>query len=145
MGSLTKKWLLYFTLWVAGGTLTQAGILNQTSSNTYLLGAVLVAVAFMLLSALLWSKYKKSKMHQKVLLEEKEEKIQWLRRVHAENEYHWKKKEQEQELEIQSLTHTVETLETQAKSGSKNQVVSKIEALREQRAARLSQASIASK
>lgn len=70
-------------------------------------------------------------------IEEKDEKIKWLRQVAAENEYKYTTKDHETQKQIMALEHTVDILETQAKEGTKNQVVSKIEALQAKRAREL--------
>jgi len=67
------------------------------------------------------------------LLEEKEEKIKWLRQINAQNEHHHAQKEQEMEKEIMKLTHTIENLELKLKEGTKNQVIAKIEELQNKR------------
>ena len=66
-------------------------------------------------------------------LKEKEEKIAWLRQVHAQNDYRNTQRIQELEKEVLQLEHTVEKLETKLKEGTKNQVVAKLEALRSAR------------
>ena len=71
----------------------------------------------------------------KRLIQEKDEKITWLRQVHAENEHRRTKQIQELEKEIMSLRHTIDQLEMKLQEGTKNQVVSKIEALQSQRKA----------
>jgi len=70
---------------------------------------------------------------EKALLKEKEEKITWLRQIHAENEQKHLNKQKELEKEILKLTHTIEKLELQLAEGTKNQVVQKIEALQKKR------------
>jgi len=87
---------------------------------------------FLLLAIIALILYKKHSKDQK-LLEEKEEKITWLRQVHAENEHRYLKKEQETETEILSLKHTISDLERKLQEGTKNQVVAKIEALQKKR------------
>ncbi len=67
-------------------------------------------------------------------LKAKDEKIDWLREITAKNDYTHTKKAQEQEKQIVELNHTIEKLETKVKEGTKNQVVSKIEALEAKRA-----------
>ncbi len=69
----------------------------------------------------------------KVLLAEKEEKITWLRQIHAEHEQSHLHKEKELEKEILRLTHANENLELKLKEGTKNQVVNKIEELQAKR------------
>jgi len=70
---------------------------------------------------------------EKQLLQEKEEKITWLRQIHAENEHRHLQKVQEMEKENLKLAHTIENLERKLQEGTKNQVVSKIEELQKRR------------
>ena len=74
---------------------------------------------------------KRSKTAQ--LLEEKDEKIKWLRQISAQNDHRHAQKEQEMEKEIIKLTHTIENLELKLKEGTKNQVIAKIEELQSKR------------
>jgi len=85
---------------------------------------VVVTVIFVLIK-------KRSKNAQ--LLEEKEEKIKWLRQISAQNDHQHQLKEQELEKEIVKLTHTIENLELKLKEGTKNQVIAKIEELQNKR------------
>ena len=71
----------------------------------------------------------------KKLLQEKDEKITWLRQVHAENEHRKNKQIQELEKEIMTQRHAIDQLEMKLQEGTKNQVVSKIEALQNERKA----------
>jgi hypothetical protein len=87
---------------------------------------------FLLLLAIVIVMMKKS-AKDKALLEEREEKIAWLRQIHAENEFRCQEQAKELEKEILKLTHTIETLELKLKEGTKNQVVEKIEALQNKR------------
>lgn len=99
------------------------------------IGLGIVAVLVILgLFALLW-KYKK-------LLKAKEEKIEWLREVGAKNDHKHTSQTQEHEKKIVELNHTIERLETKVKEGTKNQVVSKIEAHEAKRAKLLERAGI---
>jgi len=76
---------------------------------------------------------KKEIKSQKKYLKGKDEKIKWLREIAAENEHRYTAKDHETQKQIMALEHTIELLETQAKEGTKNQVVSKIEALQTKR------------
>lgn len=89
---------------------------------------------FLFLLAMLLFLVKKNKKNR-LLLEEKEEKIKWLRKIHAENEHRYTQREQEMEKEILKQTHTIESLELKLKEGTRNQVVSKIEELQNRRQA----------
>jgi|GEM_PF-2175543 len=83
---------------------------------------------------------KTNKLH--TLLKEKEEKIEWLRRIKGENEYRLTQQIQELEKHITELNHTVENLERQIKEGTKNQVVAKLEALQRKREQALKDAGV---
>jgi len=87
---------------------------------------------FLLLLAIVIVMMKKSSK-DKELLKEKEEKIAWLRQIHAENEFRCQENIKELEKEIMKLSHTIESLELKLKEGTKNQVVEKIEALQSKR------------
>jgi Ca2+/Na+ antiporter len=67
------------------------------------------------------------------IIQEKEEKIAWLRQIHAENEHKHLKTLQENEKEKIALEHTIQELERKLQEGTKNQVVAKIEALEKKR------------
>jgi nicotinamide mononucleotide adenylyltransferase len=88
---------------------------------------------FLLMLAIIIVQMRKS-AKDKALLTEREEKITWLRQIHAENEHRHLQQVQEMEKENLKLTHTIEDLERKLKEGTKNQVVSKIEELRNRRA-----------
>jgi biopolymer transport protein ExbB/TolQ len=85
---------------------------------------VVIVIIFILIK-------KRSKTAQ--LLEEKDEKIKWLRQISAQNDHRHAQKEQEMEKEIMKLTHTIENLELKLKEGTKNQVIAKIEELQSKR------------
>jgi len=87
---------------------------------------------FLLLLAIVLVQIRKG-TQDKALLSEKEEKITWLRQIHAEHEQSHLHKEKELEKEILRLTHANENLELRLKEGTKNQVVSKIEELQSKR------------
>jgi septal ring factor EnvC (AmiA/AmiB activator) len=103
------------------------------SSTTYETSLYTGTVSlFLLLLAIVIVMMKKSSSDKKVL-EEREEKIAWLRQIHAENEFRCQEQIKELEKEILKLTHTIESLEIKLKEGTKNQVVEKIEALQNKR------------
>jgi len=89
-----------------------------------------VFIFILLITAIVLMK-KRSK--DKQLLKEKEEKITWLRQIHAEKEHNHLKNVQELEKEILKLTHSNENLKLRLKEGTKNQVVNKIEELQNRR------------
>jgi len=123
----------HFTLSVTLLSITtslQASPLIQESYLPYINSVV--GIALVSLSVLLYQSRKRLQA-QKKLLEEKEEKIDWLRQMHATNEHKQNSKIQTLEKEIVSLKHTIEMLEQKAKEGTKNQVVAKLEALKEKR------------
>ena len=77
-------------------------------------------------------------------LEEKEEKIQWLRQIHGENEYKLQTKIQDLEKALTEANHSIETLEQKLQEGTKNQVVAKLEALQHKREQALREAGMGS-
>ena len=81
---------------------------------------------------MLWRTKKQIKSKNK-RIEEKNEKIKWLDQTAAENESKCTTQDYETQKQIMALEHTVQMLETQVKEGTKNQVVSKIEALQAKR------------
>jgi len=89
--------------------------------SEYLLPLASVAILLILVLLYLVFKYRKD-------IKAKDEKIQSLRFMNAENEKRHESKTQEANTKILELTHTVNRLETHASEGTKNQVVSKIEA-----------------
>jgi Na+-transporting methylmalonyl-CoA/oxaloacetate decarboxylase gamma subunit len=105
----------------------------QASATTYETSLYTGTVfLFLLLLAIAMVQMRKSSQ-DKVLLAEKEEKITWLRQIHAEHEQAHLQKEKTLENEILKLTHANENLELRLKEGTKNQVVSKIEELQNKR------------
>jgi hypothetical protein len=66
-------------------------------------------------------------------LEEKDEKIQWLKQLEAQNEQKRVQQEHEREKEILELNSKIKELESKAKESSKNQVVAMIESQRDRR------------
>jgi len=101
--------------------------------ENYLLPLALL-ILFLLLTLLYFiGKYKKRLDKQKVIISEQKEKIKWLRQVFAENEQQFTQKEHDLEKKILHLTNSLQTLEEKAKHGTKNQVVSKLEALESKR------------
>ncbi|MDQ7046889.1 MAG: hypothetical protein Q9M39_04455 [Sulfurovum sp.] len=95
------------------------------------LGAISIVVLLGLVY-LLWRAKKQMESKNKEI-KEKDEKIKWLRQIAGENEYSSTSKAHETQKQIMALEHTVKILESQAKEGTKNQVVSKIEALQSKR------------
>ena len=100
--------------------------LYQTSLYT---GTLFFFLLLAGISLILYIKH--TKMQQR--LEEKEEKITWLRQIHAEHEQLSLKKDQETQKEMLLLKHTITELERKLQEGTKNQVVAKIEALQKKR------------
>jgi len=105
----------------------------------YLLPVALLIIVVLLV--VLW-RYKKELESKTLILEEKEEKIKYLRQISAENEHRHNAKVHEDEKTILALQHSIETLETKAKEGTKNQVVSMIVAQQAKRAKLLERAGI---
>jgi len=87
---------------------------------------------FLLMLAIIIVQMRRS-ASDKALLKEKEEKITWLRQVHAENDRKYLTQIQELEKEILKRNHTIDKLELKLSEGTKNQVVLKIEELRAKR------------
>ncbi len=104
--------------------------------------SVMVFVLLLFVGYLLWQS-KKELESKNILIEKQEEKINWLREIAAENEHRHTNKDHETQKKIMELEHTVEILYTQAKEGTKNQVVSKIEALQAKRARALERTDLA--
>lgn len=105
----------------------------------YLIGIFLaIAILYLLIART------KALKEARKLLEEKEEKIQWLRRIHGENEYKLNRRIQELEKSLTQAEHTVDTLERKLQEGTKNQVVSKLEALQRKRDQALKEAGLES-
>jgi ABC-type transport system involved in cytochrome bd biosynthesis fused ATPase/permease subunit len=98
------------------------------------LGVIAVILFFM------WVSCKQKRKSDTAILEEKEEKITWLRRIGAENEHRRTTKIQELEKQIVEQNHTIDKLEQKLREGTKNQVVAKLEALQRKREQALSQA-----
>ncbi len=119
---------LWIVLFVSLDAFGKDGLVYETSLYTG-------TVAFIILMlAIIGIQMKRGSVDKK-LLQEREEKITWLRQVHAENEHRRMKQIQELEKELLAKQHTIEQLEMKLKEGTKNQVVSKIEALQNERRA----------
>ena len=98
----------------------------EESSYVFSFFALLAIVSIIALVALvLWQR--KKLVRQTKLLKEKEEKIQWLRTISAQNDYRQVSKIEESEKRILHLEHEIQRLENLLKEGSKNQVMAKIE------------------
>ena len=100
----------------------------------YILPIFMLMMFVILIFLFLSVRYKLADKKNKKILAEKEEKIHFLRQINAENESRKISKEHEAEKEILSLNHSIKNLEQQAKEGTKNQVVAKIEAQQAKRA-----------
>jgi len=94
---------------------------------------IMVSVFILLVLAFLLKRSQKALKENQILLNEKDEKIKWLRQISAENDYRQTSKIQDMEKKILELTYTIDKLEQKAKEGTKNQVVSKIEELQSKR------------
>jgi uncharacterized membrane protein YgaE (UPF0421/DUF939 family) len=84
---------------------------------------------------LIWMvvRYKNDINRLKKELEEKEEKIQWLKQLEVQNEQKRVQSEHEREKEILELNIKIKELESKVKESSKNQVVAMIESQRDRR------------
>ena len=111
-------------------------------TQAYFLPFSIVMVVIVLVLLYLVIRYKNIVNAQKQTLEEKDEKIIWLREISAENDHRHLNKSHESEKNIQVLNHSIETLELKAKEGTKNQVVAKIEAQQSKRARQLERAGL---
>jgi ABC-type transport system involved in cytochrome bd biosynthesis fused ATPase/permease subunit len=129
----------YFIPLFLVSTLTYASLIPP-AVMTYIdailasLGVIAVILFFM------WLSCKQKRKSDTAILEEKEEKITWLRRIGAENEHRRTTKIQELEKQIVEQNHTIDKLEQKLREGTKNQVVAKLEALQRKREQALSQA-----
>ncbi len=98
----------------------------EESSYVFSFFGLLALVSIIALVALvLWQR--KKLVRQTKLLKEKEEKIQWLRTISAQNDHRQVSKIEESEKRILHLEHEIQRLENLLKEGSKNQVMAKIE------------------
>jgi len=93
----------------------------------------MVAVLVLLFLYMVISTKQRLKAKDKRIVEH-EEKIKYLRQISAENEYRYATQTHEHEKELIELKHIIEGLETKIKEGTKNQVVSKLEAQQNKRA-----------
>ena len=107
--------------------------LQATQSSTYETSLYTGTLfLFLLLLAITLVQMKRASQ-DKLLLQEKEEKILALSKVYAEKEQGHLQTELALEKEIMKLTHSNESLELRLKEGTKNQVVTKIEELQNRR------------
>jgi len=105
----------------------------KSNMEIYLFSLGAISIVLLLgLMYLLWRTKKQIESKDKYI-EEKDEKIKWLGQTAAENESKYTTQDYETQKQIMALEHMVEMLETQVKEGTKNQVVSKIEALQAKR------------
>jgi predicted Holliday junction resolvase-like endonuclease len=95
----------------------------------------LVTLGGVVFLGLIWMvvKYQSDVSRLKKELEEKEEKVQWLKQLEAQNEQKRVQNEHEREKEILELNGKIKELESKAKESSKNQVVAMIESQRDRR------------
>jgi len=95
----------------------------------------LITLGGVVFLGLIWMvvKYQNDVNRLKKELEEKEEKIQWLKQIEAQNEQKRVQNEHERDKEILELNSKIKELESKAKESSKNQVVAMIESQRDRR------------
>jgi len=95
----------------------------------------LITLGSVVFLGLIWMvvKYQNDANRLKKELEEKEEKIQWLKQIEAQNEQKRVQNEHERDKEILELNSKIKELESKAKESSKNQVVAMIESQRDRR------------
>lgn len=110
--------------------------------NEYHQPIILIALFMFIVLLYFVTKYKKSIKKQQTIINEQKEKIKWLRQTFAENEQRFTKTEHELEKKILQLNNNIQNLEEQAKNGTKNQVVSKLEALQNKREKLLQRANL---
>ena len=107
--------------------------LHATQSSTYETSLYTGTLfLFLLLGAIALVQMRRASQ-DKLLLQDKEEKILVMSKVYAEKEQEHLHKELALEKEILKLTHSNESLELKLKEGTKNQVVTKIEELQNKR------------
>jgi uncharacterized membrane protein YgaE (UPF0421/DUF939 family) len=99
----------------------------------YLLSVGLAVGFVMLLLLFTLSKQKKATKEKSDIVAEHEEKIKFLRKINAENDYKCTQKEHANEKAVLEFKHTITTLEEKINDGTKNQVVAKLEALKNKR------------
>ena len=101
-------------------------IINNNDKILLGIGAGVLVLLFVFLY--LWIQTKKRLKQLEQTLEEKEEKIQWFRKIEAENERKRVALAHEVEVERLALNSSIEKLEKEANEGTKNQVITKINA-----------------
>jgi len=104
------------------GTLNELQVALSTLAGVVFLTLIWVAL-----------KYHSDVVKLKEELATKEEKIDWLKQIFAQNEQKQVEKEHESEKAIIELNNKIKELESRAKESSKNQVVAMIEAQRTKR------------
>ncbi len=112
--------------------LLSAASLQEMSVSLVNVVLVALALALLVLFVMLLAKHK-TVQALKNQIDEKDEKIQWLRKVFAQKESSLNKRVQELEKNITELNHTIDSLEQKLKEGTKNQVVTKLESLERKR------------
>jgi len=109
------------------------------NDDTLLYIAAFMLVVILLLLIFVFT-YKKELRKQKNRNTHYKEKVKYLRQIIAENEHRHNTFTHETEKTIMGLEHTVEALELKVKEGTKNQVVSMLEAQQNKRAKQLERA-----
>ena len=102
---------------------------NFINENIVLLVMIVISLIFIYIIL----NQRKTLKSKNLLLLEHEEKITYLRKIHAEYEYKQTQKEHANEKKTLELNHTIESLEEKINDGTKNQVVAKIEAFKNKR------------
>jgi uncharacterized membrane protein YgaE (UPF0421/DUF939 family) len=111
-------------------TVLSAGTFNVSDYSGYLyLSALFIFIVLCTLYINLRKKYQS--IH--TTLEEKEEKITWLRQIQAKNETRDKRAMEALEKKSIEQRHSIEKLEQKLREGTKNQVIAKLEALERKR------------
>jgi len=110
--------------------------------QSHILLVTAVSFGIILVLLILWiGSIQRLKNTQKNL-EEKKEKITWFRQLEANHERTKIELAHKVELEIQALNNTISKLEKEAKEGTKNQVVIKLESQQHKRTKLLERAGL---
>jgi uncharacterized membrane protein YgaE (UPF0421/DUF939 family) len=122
---------------ITGGTILGSGVLFAEGLERRIEGneayiAIGLVFALLVFAVLFFVRSSEAK-RLRTQLKEKEEKVEWLRRIKGENEYRLNQRIQELEKQTTELQHTIEDLERRLREGTKNQVVAKLEALQRKR------------
>ncbi len=102
-----------------------------TISLTNIIIAFLIILVIILVIIIIFNNKKIKELNKTI--KERDEKIQWLRKVFVQKENTLNKNIKNLEDQISNLNHTIDLLEQKLKEGTKNQVVTKLESLQRKR------------